>query len=474
VRRVIGADLCGRNPHARRHLRKDRLLDQLRARCAAEECRFGFDANAPAAFGFARAAGGDPLLDLCVADVDAETRCRELDLLAVDEEAERLLLGAAVCRRPRLWERPSFGLGLLLEVLERELELLARDLVSGNRCGGSFPFVATTECDDSDGGDDRAHDDGDDRDPPHASMISFPGLASSPPMSRAVLIVNPHASRVSESTLAEVEGELRTGFELAVARTERRGHAIELARGCGADDVFVYGGDGLVNEVLNGVGAATTVGVVPGGGTNVLARALGLPRDAVRAARVLLGARPRRVALGRANGRRFAFAAGIGLDAELVRRVDALGRSADGRRPGDLAFAWQAARLLALRRGRLEPALTIDGFGRAALLLVANTDPYSYAGRRPLRVAPEARFELGLDFVAPRRVRPATIPRLLAYAVRGRGQQAADDVLYGHDVDRLDVACDGPLPLQVDGEDLGDVEHVVFEAEPDAVSLLAP
>jgi diacylglycerol kinase family enzyme len=256
--------------------------------------------------------------------------------------------------------------------------------------------------------------------------------------------------------------------------TERPQHATELARGTdGADRIYVFGGDGLLNEVLNGLDEGAVVGVLPGGRTNVVARALGVPLDPSAAAQALASAAPRQITLGRANGRRFAFAAGIGFDAELVRRVDELGRRSDGRRPGDLAFTWEAVKLLARRRGRYEPVLEIEGFGRAAFALVANGDAYSYAGGRPLRVAPEARFELGLDLIAPRDVRPTAIPRLLRYAFSGGGKHAGD-VLYGHDLDRIEVRCDYPLPLQVDGEDLGDVETVVFEAERDAVSILSP
>jgi diacylglycerol kinase family enzyme len=292
-------------------------------------------------------------------------------------------------------------------------------------------------------------------------------------MVRAALIVNPFASRVTEERLAAVEHELRLRSEVTVALTERRGHATELARAVeGADAVLVYGGDGLLNEVLNGLAGDVPVGVLPGGRTNVVARALGLPVDPVEAARRLANPRERRISLGRANGRRFAFAAGIGFDAELVRRVDARGRRADGKRPGDVAFAWEAVKLLAARRGRYEPALEIDGFGRAAFALVANAHPYSYAASRPLPVAPEARFELGLDLVAPYRVRPAMVPRLLAYAIRGRGQDDASDVHYGHDLDRIELRSDRPLPLQVDGEDLGDVDEAVFEAERGAISVL--
>jgi diacylglycerol kinase family enzyme len=292
-------------------------------------------------------------------------------------------------------------------------------------------------------------------------------------MDRVFLIVNPFASAVTEERLGAVERELRGVVEPTIMRTEGPEHATELAREIPGGTVFVFGGDGLLNEVLNGLGPRAVVGVLPGGRTNVVARALGLPLDPAAATRALLSASPRLVSLGRANGRRFAFAAGVGFDAELVRRVDELGRRSDGRRPGDLAFAREAVKLLARHRGRYEPVLEIEGLGRAAFALVANNHPYSYARGRPLRIAPEARFELGLDLVAPKELRPRAIPRFVAHVFRGGGL-AAPDVHYGHDLDRILVRCDRPLPLQVDGEDLGDVEEVVFEAERGAVSMLAP
>ena len=284
-----------------------------------------------------------------------------------------------------------------------------------------------------------------------------------------VLIVNPAASRVDEETTAAVARVLGVDD---VVRTERPGHATELARAAaGAPAVFVFSGDGGYNEVVNGIDGETPVGFVPGGGTSVLPRALGLPRDPLRAAHQLAAGRPRRVALGRANGRRFAFSAGVGLDAEIIRRGDALGR-ASGRRAGDLQMALAAARLLAERRGRFEPVLELAGLGRAAFVLVANASPYTYAGRLGLRLAPQARFELGIDVVAPRAVRPAVLPRFLLYALRGRGQERAADVLHAHDLDRLEVACATPQPFQMDGEDLGDVTEVTFEAERDALTVL--
>jgi len=288
---------------------------------------------------------------------------------------------------------------------------------------------------------------------------------------RGLLIVNPYASRVTDDVVERVACELG---DVEVRETERRGHGAELAREAsgGFAAIYVLSGDGGFNEVLNGSDGRTPLGFLPGGGASVLARALGLPADPVAAARRLRDARERRISLGRANGRRFGFAAGVGLDAELVRRVDALGRTREGGRAGNAAFARIALALLARRHFRLDPVLEVVGHGRAAFALVANADPYTYAGPLPVHVAPLARFELGLDVVAPRGIRARRIPRYLAYAVRGRGQERARDIVYVHDADRVEVVCDHPLPLQADGEDLGDVEQVVFEAERDAVTVL--
>ena len=295
-------------------------------------------------------------------------------------------------------------------------------------------------------------------------------------MAHVLLIVNPYASRVDERRLREVASALRRAGSVETVRTERRGHATELAANAAAEAVVVFGGDGAVNEALNGIPSAVALGHVPGGGTSVFARALGLPRDpvaaAARIADAVVAGRTRRIGVGRADGRRFGFSAGLALDAAAVRRIDALGRTSDGRRPGDLRFAYELVRMLGGRRFRLEPALELDGLGRAAAVLVANCDPYTYAGRVPLRVAPQARFELGLDVVAPVRLTPRALPRFASYVARGKGQESARDVLYAHDVDRIEITCDRPLPLQVDGEDLGDVDRVVFEAERDAVTVL--
>ena len=291
-------------------------------------------------------------------------------------------------------------------------------------------------------------------------------MPSSAELLRPVLIVNPYASRVDEELVRAVEEVLRP---VATLRTERRGHATELAASADGDAVVVLGGDGVANEVLNGLPPDVALGVLPAGGTSVLARALGLPRDPIAAARRIAVGGRRRITVGRVNGRRFGFAASVGVDAAAVRRVDELGRSREGRRPGDVAFALAVIRTLPQFR---EPVLEVAGRGRAAFALVGNGDPYTYVGRLALHVMPQSRFELGLDVIAPTRLRIRRIPRYVRYVLTGRGQERDPELVYGHDLDTLEIACDRPLPLQADGEDLGDVARVVFEAERAAIDVL--
>jgi diacylglycerol kinase family enzyme len=294
---------------------------------------------------------------------------------------------------------------------------------------------------------------------------------------RALLIVNPYSTHVTGRRITEVESVLRERIAVDTQFTQYPGHATELAAAAAADSVdaiFVFSGDGTYNEALNGADGAKPFGFLPGGGTSVLPRALGLPRDPVEAARALGSAlaegRQRRISLGAVNGRRFSFSAGLGFDGEAVRRLNALGRDPGGARPGDVAFARTIAKMLLERRAKWDPSLEIDGVGRAAFILVGNGDPYSYAGAMPIHVTPGARFEDGLAFAAPERIRARDVPRLVSAIVRGSGYPGM--VFMGVDVDRVEVRCDRPLPLQADGEDLGDVEHAVFEARRDAVAVL--
>ena len=285
---------------------------------------------------------------------------------------------------------------------------------------------------------------------------------------RAALIVNPVATGVTPERVAAVRGELEEAGPVETLETQERGHAAELAADAchHYDEIFVYGGDGVFNEAVNGMLPSVPVGFIPGGATSVLPRALGLPRNPIACARRLArSTATRRISLGRVNGRRFTFCAGLGLDAEIVRLVDERGRK-NGKRPHDVAYAVDFARIAGRRRGRIDPSISVEGHGRCALLVAANCDPYTFAGPIPVHAAPMARFELGIDLVGPRRLTPASFAHLVwSLVVRPGLQTSRDAYLYAHDIDAARVVCDAPTPLQVDGEDLGDVTEVALESE---------
>ena len=288
-----------------------------------------------------------------------------------------------------------------------------------------------------------------------------------------VVISNPVASGVTREIEGRVVAALRRRVRVRlVVRTERPLHAGELARAAvarGDDAIVVLGGDGTMNEVVNGIGAAVPVGVLPGGGTSVLARATGLSRHPVRAAErvadALAEGRERHLSLGILNGRRFAFAAGVGMDAAIVRRVDGAGRE-NGRRPGDSYFALQVARVMRQRQYRT-PRATLEVGGRServSFVVAANLHPWSYAGPFALRAAPQVEPEGGLDLIAPRLLRLRDTPSLaVSLLVTGHHtKRAARTIAYYHDVEHATLTCDAPLPAHVDGDDIGDVTEVVF------------
>jgi diacylglycerol kinase family enzyme len=297
-------------------------------------------------------------------------------------------------------------------------------------------------------------------------------------VTNVVLIVNPYSTGVKESRLEQVEAELRKVANVQLRETEAPGHATAIAAEAAetADAVVVYSGDGTYNEAVNGAAGRVPFGFVPGGGASVFPRALGLGRDPVAAAATIASAladgRRRSITLGRVNGRLFTFSAGLGVDGEAVRRVDDRGRTEEGKRASNFVYALTVVRTVVEHRLRLDPQLEIEGHGRAAFLFVANGHPYTYAGRVPFTLLRDAQFEQGLHFVAPREVRPLNVPGLVMHMFRGT---SADDpnVIAGVDVDGLVARCDRPLPLQADGEDLGDVTEATFVAERDALTVLA-
>jgi diacylglycerol kinase family enzyme len=307
-------------------------------------------------------------------------------------------------------------------------------------------------------------------------------------MGRRVLLVwNPVSTEVTADSVGSVLVRMAARVEVVAMHTLAPGDAERLgglAVRQGFDSVFVLGGDGTANEVVNGVGDRLPVGVLPAGGTSVLPRVLGLPRSLDEAAERLCDAleegSTRSIALGTVNGRRFTFAAGIGIDAEIVKRIDERGRGGEAAdeasRPGDLWFVREAIGVL-LEGQYSAPMMQVEVPGhaelRAATVFVANCSPWSFAGPVPLDVAPDASFEGGFDLVLIESVETRSAPGTIASLLRTRDDDdERDGVRRLHDLERATVRCERPLPVQVDGELLGEFDRIELGVVRDAARHL--
>ena len=337
---------------------------------------------------------------------------------------------------------------------------------------------------------------------------------------RALLVVNQRATTTSRRSRDVLVRAMRSEAEVELAYTARRGHATTLARQAGAagvDVVAVHGGDGTVNEVVNGlmaVGASAAerpaLAVVPGGSTNVFARALGIPGEWPEAAGVLLEAmresRSRTIGLGRADDRYFTFCAGLGLDAAVVRRVEQarfrgrtstpglylraaaghLVRERDWRRPV-ITLETPAG---AGEPGTQEPRVEVSGEDRPAVLaardgeaamevveplatvIIQNTAPWTYLGSRPIDPNPDASFERGLDVLAVRALSVPSAARIFAQLLSKGRVPHGRPVLRWHDLATLTLRAQCPLPFQVDGDYLGERQKVQLVSVPEALRVL--
>jgi diacylglycerol kinase family enzyme len=324
---------------------------------------------------------------------------------------------------------------------------------------------------------------------------------------RALLIVNSHATSTTRLRRDVIVRALSSAVELEVVQTRYRGHATSLAaaaRGDGFGLVLTLGGDGTVNEAVNGIlGAATAhshpaadshttssepgagpaslpaLGALPGGNANVFTHAIGLPADPVDAAGQILQAlsegRYRSVGLGLAGHRYFTFNAGLGFDAEVVRAVD--GRRALGRAATPALYVRMTLRQFYRVTDRRHPSLMLERDGHAPegplfLGAVSNTAPWSYLGRRPVHMNPEASFDCGLDAFGLRSMRTISTARtawqMLSPARPPRGRS----VLTLHDQAELTLRSARPVAFQVDGEYMGEHECVRFVSVPNALRVV--
>ncbi len=311
-------------------------------------------------------------------------------------------------------------------------------------------------------------------------------------------MVNHKATTTSARIRDVLVQALRSQTDLRVEHTRRRGHAAELARKAvadGTDVVVALGGDGTVNEVVNGLLTDgikpdnPAFAVVPGGSTNVFARALGLPRDWVEATGVLLEAlrekRERPIGLGRANGRYFTFCAGMGLDAEVVHRVERA--RLRGRTSTPLLYlrALSSQYILDTRRGEAPITLQVPGEESTyelANVIVQNTAPWTYLGNRPVHASPDASFDLGLDVLGMRSLHLPSTTRTMLQLVSRRTTDEDDaqrllgphgrQVVRAHDIAEFTLRAPTPMAFQLDGDYLGERDEVHFASAPAALRVI--
>ena len=307
---------------------------------------------------------------------------------------------------------------------------------------------------------------------------------------RALLVVNPIATSTTRRARKVLTGALASELKVDSFTTEYRGHAVQLARQAAADGldlVIALGGDGTVNEVVNGVLAGgpgpgvPDVAVVPAGGTNVLARTLGLPDDPVEATGVVLEAlrsgRRRTIGLGRANERYFTFCAGLGLDAEVVRRVEE--QRARGRRATPGRYLRSTVRRFFGGTDRRRPALTLERPGcppRSGLFLgiVTNTATWTYLGARPVMPCPATTFDTGLGLFAMDRLSlPVTLRHASQLLSAGRRPPHGRHLVTLHDETAFTLRADRAVALEIDGDYMGECDQVRFRLVPAALRVIA-
>jgi len=313
---------------------------------------------------------------------------------------------------------------------------------------------------------------------------------------RAVLIVNPNATSTTPAGRDLLAHALESRVGLVVTHTDHRGHAIEIAEAAkrdGTDVIIVHGGDGTVNEVVNGLlgkpgpgrPAADTlpaVAVVPGGSANVFARALGISPDPIEATNQLidlLGAHRgawRRIGLMDCVERWAVFTAGMGVDGDVVAAVEA--QRAKGRKVTAGRYIRIAVREM-LGSVRDEPLLTVHLPDREPVpgvhfAFVSNASPWTYANTRPVWTNPDTTFETGLGIFAVTTMNVAAnllvVRRMLSKKARIKGKH----LIREDNLPWVRITSAEPIACQVDGDFLGMRDDMTFTAVPGALEVVAP
>jgi len=304
---------------------------------------------------------------------------------------------------------------------------------------------------------------------------------------RMLVIVNPYATTVSERLKNLVVYALGARYSVEAVETEARLHATELCREAaeaGYDVVVAFGGDGTANEAANGLaGSDTPLTCLPGGSTNVFCRTLGIPGDVVDATEHLLAMaddfRPRRVDLGRVDDRHFVFAAGIGLDASVVERVDSRPHLKASMR--EWYFTYSAVATFMRRYLVAAPRVRVEAGGRSVegvTVIVQNGDPFTFFGERPIRVCEGAGLDRGtISLAVLKRATALELPTLVPRIFSGRAESVQRarqvDGFPGVSEARVTALGEGPFPLEVDGDYLGERDEVAFSVRPGRLAVVA-
>lgn len=318
---------------------------------------------------------------------------------------------------------------------------------------------------------------------------------------RAMLLVNPKATTTNRRTRDVLIGALGGCMNLTVEETAYRGHAAQLSRkahASGFDVVAVLGGDGTINETVNGLldaddsrsgeedGSAVdrpALLVIPGGSANVFARALGLPNNPVEAVGAVLEAlrddRRRTVGLGQAiwddRRRYFTFCSGLGYDAEVIRAVE--GMRGTGRRATPARYVNTALHHY-LSTDKRHAAMTVEGpdvppTGNVFMAIVSNTSPWSYVGSRAVCPTPWAGFETGLDMLGLQRLGLPSMLHLIPQIIGARDTlPTGRHLVQLHDEREFTLHAERPVAFQLDGDYLGEVERVTYRSVPKALQVL--
>jgi diacylglycerol kinase family enzyme len=311
-------------------------------------------------------------------------------------------------------------------------------------------------------------------------------LGRSAPSRRMLIIVNPYATTVSDRLKNLVVYALRGRYEVDAIDTDARDHATELSREAareGYDVVVAFGGDGTVNEAANGlVGSDTPLCCLPGGRANVYCRMLGIPNDVVDATEHLLlmadDWRPRWVDRGSVNERVFLFSAGAGLDASVVERVDAHPHLKA--RFGEWYYTWTGVQTFT-RRYLLHPPRLEAQVGEETIagvtVIVQNATPYTFFGDRPVEMGEGATLQSGdLAGVVLDRATPIDVPTIITRALSRHFRVSRHRHVHPFSgAQRLVVRStdERPLPLQVDGDYIGESDEAVFGVRPNGFAVVS-